>query len=244
MACKVMRTTCGFGKQCPSIERPETGGGFEVTGRLVPAPNLPPHEGKVHIPDSLLPELADLEIDDFEAYLASVRETPGDILRIQTLARYSGEDELTRAYLAGEPAPSADELREWGEELATDAAAGRAYRNLHVIHGSLSDSLRMQFEWAYSYNVAHGMDVRIVDAGEVPAVSALRRVGDFWVLERQHVVLCRYDDDGRPHGYIRVDAGGAHGYIAAAEMGWQLGTPFKAWWDAHPEYHRQTTRAA
>ena len=102
----------------------------------------------------------------------------------------------------------------------------------------------MQFEWAYTFNTRHGMDVRIVDAAEISAVSALLRVGDFWVVERQHVVRCRYDDQGRPLGHVAVDDSGKIGFIAAVEMAWRLGTPFTAWWAAHPEYHRRTRRAA
>jgi hypothetical protein len=104
--------------------------------------------------------------------------------------------------------------------------------------------LRYQFEWAYAFNVRHGMDVRIVDTAENPAVAALLRVGDFWVIEHQHVVLCRYDDQGRPLGTVGVDDSGKLGYIAAAEMAWQLGTDFTTWWVAHPQYHRATARAA
>ena len=75
-------------------------------------------------------------------------------------------------------------------------------------------------------------------------MAALLLTGDYWVPEHEHVVLCRYDDQGRPLGLVRVEASGAHGYIAAADMAWRLATPFNSWWTAHPQYHRGKTRAA
>ena len=88
------------------------------------------------------------------------------------------------------------------------------------------------------------MDIRIVDVAEIPAVRALPRLGDFWVLNDTHVALCRYDTDGRPLGHAAVEFSMANAYWAAADMAWQLSTPFATWWAAHPRYHRATQRAA
>lgn len=111
------------------------------------------------------------------------------------------------------------------------------------VRGDLTDYLRYQFEWGYAYNVRHGQDARILDTADWPGAEALFRAGDFWVLEGVHVVLCRYDEQGRPLGTVAVDAAGAAGYIAAAELAWQLGRPFAERWAAHPRYHRVGVRA-
>lgn len=246
MAKVLRKLACGFGNQCPAIERPDEGGGFYVTGTDVPDDRLPAHERKVHVPDTLLPELAHLEIPDFDAYLQSVRQVPGDMYRVQTLRQYgvpSDQDFFIR-YMNGGPGPTDAELAEWGAFLDGETTGGRTYRNLHVVRGPIGDYLRYQFEWAYSYNVRHGMDVRVLDVAEVPAAASLLEIGDYWVLEHQHVVLCRYDDDGRPIGTVAVEASATQGYIAAAEMAWELGTEFSSWWAAHPQYHRGTARAA
>jgi hypothetical protein len=243
MARKVLRRQCGFGKQCPGIEF-EEGGDVMITGYEPGTEQTPENERTIAVPPVVVPELVALDIPDFDAWLEGVRRTPGDIYRVQTLARYGAENEYVRRYLRGEPGPTGEELRPWGDELDADRSAGRAYRNLHVIRGPLTDELRMQFEWAYTYNVAHGQDVRIVDAAEIPAVAALQRTGDYWVVEREHVVLCRYDDEGRPQGTVGVEAAGAQGFIAAAEMAWALATPFTDWWAAHPQYHRARRQAA
>lgn len=90
----------------------------------------------------------------------------------------------------------------------------------------------------------HGQDVRILDVKVSPAAEVLFRTGDFWVLEHQHVVVCRYDREGRPLGTVAVDAAGAGGFLAAAELAWRVATPFTEWWNAHPQFHRTSGRAA
>jgi hypothetical protein len=245
MAGKVLRTECGFDRQCPTIKS-EGEGTLAVTGYKPGAPHVPENELTIEVPATLIPGVASLDIPDFDGYLAQVRQTPGDIVRIQTLTQYgvpSDQDFFVR-YMDGRPGPTEQELLHWGNELAEDHAAGRVYRNIHVVNGPLTDYLRYQFEWAYSFNVRHGMDVRIVDVADIPSVAVLMRIGDFWVLDHQHVVLCRYDEQGRPLGTVGVDASGKHGYIAAAEMAWALATPFTNWWAAHPQYHRASAQAA
>lgn len=243
---KVLRTSCGFDVQCPAIKETEGGDMVRVTGYVPGKPHTPENERDVDVPPTLVPGVMSLDIPDFRAYLEKVRKPGGDKLRIQTLHQYgvpSDQDFFVR-YMDGRSGPTEQELSGWGAQLDDDHANGRAYRNLHVVDGDIGDYLRYQFEWAYSFNVRHHMDVRIVDASENPAVAVLLRVGDFWVLEHQHVVLCRYDDQGCPVGTVGVDDSGKLGYIAAAEMAWQLGTPFAEWWAAHPQHHRKTARAA
>lgn len=246
MTGKVLRRqSCPIGDDCPAIERPE-GGGFDVIGTYVPDESLPAHERRVHIPDTMLPELASLDVPNFRAYRDAVRQTPGDIYRVQTLTCYGvpSDDQDYLGYLNGAPEPTSRHREAWFAELEEDAAAGRVRRNLHVVTTPLTDYLRYAFEWGYAYNVQHGQDVRILDLTENPAGSVLLRTGDYWVLERQHVVLCRYDQEGKPLGTVAVEAAGAAGYIAAAEMAWELAAPFTDWWAAHPCFHRAKTRAA
>ena len=244
---KVLRTECGFDQQCPAIKETEEGNMVRVTGYVPGKPHTPENERDVDVPPTLIPGVMSLDIPDFRAYLGKVRKPQnGDMIRVQTLRQYgapSDQDFFVR-YMDGRPGPTEEELAVWGAQLDDDRANGRAYRNLHVVDGPLGDYLRYQFEWAYAFNVRHGMDVRIVDITENPAAAALLCVGDFWVIEHQHVVLCRYDDQGHPLGTVGVDDSGKLGYIAAAEMGWQLGTDFTTWWAAHPQYHRSTVQAA
>lgn len=56
-----------MGKSCPRIER--TDGGYNTVGTNIPDEGLPVHERKVHVPATMLPELGELDIPDFEAWL-------------------------------------------------------------------------------------------------------------------------------------------------------------------------------
>lgn len=241
----MLSSACGLDEQCPAIER--AGDGMVRARGWVPgATHTPENEREVDFPDTLVPGLATLEIPDFTAYAASLHRPGGDRLRIQTLRQYgvpSDQDYFIR-YMEGRPGPTDNDLAIWGGKLRDYTADGSTWRNVHVVEGDIGDYLRYQFEVAYTFNVRHGMDIRIVDASDQPAVRSLLRVGDFWTLERQHVVRCNYDNQGRPLGTVGIDATGKLGYLAAAEMAWELGTPFSQWWAAHPQYHRAAQRAA
>jgi hypothetical protein len=243
MARKQVRRQCSFGEQCPSVDITE-GGDVEITGYELGAERTPENERTVVVPGPVLPEIVALDIPDFPAWRAERLPSPGDMLRVQTLDRYGAEDEYVRAYHAGEPGPTEADLAGWGAQLDAYHDAGQTYRNLHVINGPLSAEMQMQFGWGYTYNTAHHMQVRVLDVTEHPAAATLLRLGDYWVIEGMHVARCLYDGDGRPQGYVGVEAGGAAGFTAAAEMAWELGTDFATWWAAHPEYHRAPAQAA
>ncbi|MGH3787955.1 MAG: DUF6879 family protein [Pseudonocardiaceae bacterium] len=107
-----------------------------------------------------------------------------------------------------------------------------------LIRQPLGGYLRYAFEWVDTYSSEAGQDIRVLDLDEHPAAAALRRIGDFWVVEQQYVALVRYDAEGRHQGEVAADETSAGGYVAAAELGWSLGVQFTDWWAAHPQYHR------
>jgi hypothetical protein len=241
---KILRDSqCRVGKTCPRIEKVE--GGFDIVGNTVPDPGIAGHESKVRVPDTLLPELTGLDIEDFEEWLAARRKAPGDMLRVQTLPAYEvvsdGGD--FAAYVQGHPGPSSPEREPFFAELREERARGMIWRDLTVVNGPLTDYQRYGFDWVCPDAVEAGQDIRVLDVAVTPAGAALLRIGDFWVVEGDHVALVRYDEHGRHLGEVAVEAQSAHGYIAAAEMAWQLATPFSQWWENHPEY-RRVPRAA
>lgn len=242
MASVVLRTECGITRTCPEIALTE-GGDVKITGYREGSPQTPENEQTIVAPGRLFPELVALDIPDFEGWLEQRLGSPGDMLRIQTLQRYGAEDPLVEAYHRSERAPLED-FSEWGAILDAHHLADQAYRNLHVIDGELSREMQMQFGWAYTYNTDHHMQVRVLDVAHHPEASVLLRLGDFWVVQHDHVALCHYDQDGQPTGMVQVEPAGAAGYQAAAEMAWALGEDFTSWWAAHPEYHRAARRAA
>lgn len=238
----LLRRHCAFDPKCPEVKTLDDGM-LRITGWAPGQPRDAAHERDIDVPTSLFPDTAGLEITDFVAFRDRVSRPGGDQLRIQTLPRYavdSDRDYYTR-YHTGGPPPTDEELRPWIDYLAREAAAGRTYRNLHIIDtraGGMGDYLRYQFEWGYTFNSRHGMAVRVLDLADHPAAEVVTRIGDYWVLEGYHIVLCRYDDEGHPEGWVGVDDGAQRGHLAAAELAWSLGTPFTDWWAANPRYHR------
>ena len=244
MQTKVLRdAACPVGKQCPQIAK--TDDGYEIVGTHVPDPSLPVDERRVLVPATMLPELGSLDIADFEAWLDERRTTPGDMLRVQTRAAYAvpSDDADFAGYLDGAAAPTSPYREPFFQELRDDRAAGRAWRNLVVITGPPTDYQRYANEWVYTYASEAGQDVRILDLAEHPAAQVLLRTGDFWVVEHRHVALVRYDDTGAHRGEVAVEDSAATGYIAAAELAWQLAMPFAAWYAAHPQYQRRNRAA-
>jgi hypothetical protein len=237
---KVLRdAACPVTKVCPQIKQVE--GGFEIVGTNIPDDTIPDYERRVLVPATMLPELADLSIPDFEAWLAARRKTPGDMLRVQTLPQYAvpTDDADYAGYLNGSAGPTSSYREPFFQELRDEAARGMVWRNLVVLDGDPTPYQAYANEWVYTYSDKAGQDIRILDIAENPAASTLLRTGDYWVVEHRHVALVRYDDDYSHQGEVAVEDTSATGYIAAAEMAWQLGTPFAQWWAAHPQYRRR-----
>jgi hypothetical protein len=156
---------------------------------------------------------------------------------LETLSYYDvgsdGDD--YRRYLRGEPAPTAAAKQPWLDRLQADVAKGRRWRRAHAVTTPLSDYLRYECEWAYTDNAAAGEDIRII----ADASAALLGVGDFFVLDDQHVIRSLYDSQGLFIGAEVVTESSAKApYIAVADLIWQTAQPFSAWWQQHPEYHR------
>ncbi len=170
-----------------------------------------------------------------------------DLLRVQTLDRYdvASDGEDYRRYLAGEAEPTPSRKGPWLEHLKALVDSGRAWRNIHVLRTPLSDYLRYACEWGYSYNVAAGQDVRIL---ELPADDLFRevaRLGDFWVIDGLTVVQMHYDGGGQFLGADLIpEDEGAGLFRAVAGLLWRQAEPFTSWWSAHPEFHRGGNRAA
>lgn len=233
--------SCGNGDDCPALDRREEGG-IEVTGEVVHRPGLPPGEGTVLVPDTLLPEIASLHVD-LGTFIAEHHHT--DLLRVQTLDYYgvASDGEDYRRYLDGEPVPNAPGKQEWLDRLRTDTAAGRVRRNVHVVRAPLCSYLRYQFEWCYLPNAAAGQEIRILDVTEVPAAVTLLDIGDFAVIEGQHVARLRYNPDGGYEGAVAIGAEATAAFVAIAGLAWMMATPFATWWAEHPKYHRPTVAA-
>lgn len=164
-----------------------------------------------------------------------------DLFRLETLSYYRSDSDADdfRRYLHGDPAPTAEAKRPWLDRLQADVDAGRRWRKVHLASTPLSDYERYEFEWGFTYNVTAGEEIRIAERARTPELGAL---GDYFVLDHEHVVRSHYSDDGRFLGAQVLEDGAP--FIAVAELLWSQTQNFNTWWAQHPQYHRGAGKAA
>jgi hypothetical protein len=198
---------------------------------------LPDHEGLVIVEAELFPEVRELlSLDQLGEFVA--KHHTRDLFRLETLPLYNAasDDEDFERYLRGEPAPTAEAKQPWLDRIQADVAAGKAWRRIHAVTLPLPDYVRYECEWGYLPNSAAGEQVRIAEL-----TPALAQVGDFFVLDAEHVVRSRYDSEFRFSGAEVInDPSSAAPLVALADLLWNQATDFGTWWDAHPSYHRDT----
>jgi len=238
---KVLREpNCPNGLDCPKIYGALADGRRPVRGDLPDAAllaelDLPDHEGVVLVPPALLPEIREVltlaELGEFVA-----RHHTRDLFRLETLPRYSSDSDGDdfRRYIRGDPAPSAEAKQPWLDRIRADVATGRAWRRIHAVTHPRPDYVRYECEWGYVPNAAAGEQIRIAEL-----TPALAQVGDFFVLDGEHVVRSRYDEDFRFVGAeVITDRDTAAPLLALAGSLWNEAADFTTWWAAHPDYHR------
>lgn len=162
-----------------------------------------------------------------------------DLTRIETMPRYdaASDGDRYRRWLAGGPVDPAD-FTGYLDTLRTSTAAGRHWRKVHIITGEPSDHERFECE-TWVHTTAAGEEVRIL---QVPGRSRMaRNVGDFWVVDDEHVVRTHYDTHGRHEAAEAVHGSEARALIALRDLIWNQATPFDSWWSSHPEHHRAAT---
>lgn len=201
---------------------------------------LPDHESAVDVTSELLSGagLTLLDLDGLADFVG--HHHTRDLFRLETLRYYdvASDGDDYRRYLRGEPTPTATAKQSWLDRLQADVAAGRAWRRVHALTTPLSDYLRYECEWTYTDNVAAGQDVRVVRVID-NAGDALLSVGDFFVIDGEHVVCSHYDRAGLfVNAAVVTDSAAKVPYIALADVIWRTAQAFTDWWQQHPEYHR------
>jgi hypothetical protein len=175
-----------------------------------------------------------------------------ELFRLETLPHYevAGDGGDLARYLAGEPGPDMTRKGPWLDVIRGEVARGLHTYRVHVVNGPLSDYLRFEFEWGYTYNEQAGEHIRILDLAERPRPDALVDE-DFWLIagrpergEPDRVAKMHYDDAGRFLGAeLAADEAEVARYRQAREAAWSAAVPFRDYWQAHPQYWR-THRAA
>jgi hypothetical protein len=228
---------CPNGPDCPRIHDTD-GDHVIVQGDALTDPamlaelHLPAHEAAVVVPRELVYP-APMDLAEMFAWITE-RHT-FHLLRVENRARYSagsdGED--FRRYMRGEADPT--EGKSWQDHIRADTAARKTWTKLHIVHGPrLSDYERYEFDWGFRYTVDAGEQVRILQVGQDDLVD----FPDFWVVDRQHVVVSIYDSSDRFTGARIVTGPDAATYRALAQVLWHDAQPFAAWWEQHPHEHR------
>lgn len=237
---RVLRDYCTNGLDCPKIYELDDGR-RAVRGDKPDAPTLtgigplPDHENVVVVPNALLPAVHQvLTLRELGEFVKD--HHTHDLFRLETLSYYSTESDADdfHRYMRGEPAPTADAKNPWLDRVRADVTAGRDWRRMRALSEPLSDYLRYECEWGYVPLAEAGEEIRITRL-----TDALAKMGDFFVLDGEHVVRSRYDDSGRfLHAEVIPDPADAALYIAISQMLWILSSDFDSWWATHPHYHR------
>ncbi|MQA63493.1 MAG: hypothetical protein GEU86_18865 [Actinophytocola sp.] len=108
-----------------------------------------------------------------------------------------------------------------------------------MLRPPLTDYLRYECEWGYTYNVRAGEDVRILDLSQAPpGTEVLADVGDFFLVDGEHAIRMNYSASGDFDGAVPVGPEVADCFRVLAHTSWQLATPFETWWGEHPQYQR------
>ncbi|MGH4015555.1 MAG: DUF6879 family protein [Pseudonocardiaceae bacterium] len=242
---KVLRdVSCPNTLDCPKVYGPLDDGNLAVRGdkpdaTLLTELNLPDHEGVVLVPPSLLLDVCEvLTLDQLGEFVADHHHH--DLFRLETLPFYNAasDDDDFRRYLRGDPDPTAQAKRPWLDRIRADVTARRAWRRVHAVTHPLPDYVRYECEWGYVPNTAAGEQIRIAEL-----TPALAQVGDFFVLDGEHVVRSRYDTDCRFARAEVIHPDSAAPFVATAELLWNQATDFDTWWEEHPSYHRDTKTA-
>jgi len=239
---------CPTGGTCPRIVDTD-GDEVIVTGPVVTDADMlaeldmPAHEGAVRTPRSLIYGAKILDIAELGEWLG--QNHTSDLFRLEVRDAYAvdsdGDD--YRRYLSGEGEPNAADKAPWLQQLRTDTDAGKIWRKVHLVRGRLSDYERYEIEWGFLYNATAGEQCRILEVDETRAAQ-LAALGDFFVLDGEHVLRNLYDDDDRFLGGQVIYGGEAAALRAVIDWVWDAAEPVSDWWDRHPEYHRANRAVA
>ena len=166
------------------------------------------------------------------------------LFRLETLPRYeTGSDgnDLAR-YLAGEPGPDMARKGLWMEQIRSEVARGLHTYRVHVVRSPLTDYLRFEFEWGYTYNAQAGEHIRVLDLAERRRPAPLLDE-DFWLIGEDRAVRMHYDAAGRYLGADIVPPADLQRYRDARDAAWSAAVPFTDYWQAHPQYWRDRLAA-
>lgn len=240
---ETLANSCPTGGTCPRIIDTD-GDDVIIQGPTVTDPDtlaeldMPAHESAVRAPRTMLYDVQVLDIEELGKWLA--HNHTADLFRLEVRDAYAvdsdGDD--YRRYLSGEGEPNAEAKGPWLQQLRSDTEAGRIWRKVHLVRGPLTDYERYEIEWGFLFNATAGEQCRILEVDEARAVQ-LGALGDFFVLDGEHVLRNLYDDADRFLGGQVIYGGEAIALRAVVDWVWDAAEPVTSWWERHPQYHRK-----
>ncbi|OII67712.1 MULTISPECIES: DUF6879 family protein [unclassified Streptomyces] len=132
---------------------------------------------------------------DGEAWQAKFRDFRSEAWRLETrpVYRVPQEEEQIRAFMAGERIDPHAYSNAYTEDLKRVRREGKSKGRVHIVTRPLSDYLRFEFMY-YRPHAWAGEDIRIMDVTDRD--NPLAGVQDFWMFDREEVVLMNYGADG------------------------------------------------
>jgi hypothetical protein len=149
--------------------------------------------------------------------------------RLETRQVYSvpQEAENLQRYLAGERLP-AHHRSAWMDRVTGYVSTGRAISRVHVVERPLTDYLRFEFEWYYTFHVTVGEDIRILDLTGKPNPGLPDE--DFWMFDDCKVVRMMYRENGTQIGRELIESPELGAYIGYRDMAMREAVPFREYW--------------
>ncbi|TJZ52918.1 hypothetical protein FCH28_17250 [Streptomyces piniterrae] len=134
-----------------------------------------------------------LDGDEWRRRFADIKQ---EAWRLEVLPQYlmPHEAEEFAAFREGQPM-SPYTAASYTERVSRQHAEGKRNGRVHIVTQPLSDYLRFEFARYYEVHVRAGDDIRILDVTNRP--NPLEGAQDFWMFDREEVVLMNYEADGR-----------------------------------------------
>lgn len=161
------------------------------------------------------------------------------VFRLETLSVYNPVSEAAalESYLAGDPCPRVGVTTPYMRTVEDQTGRGVRRFRVHVVQGPLTDYLRYEMEWGYTFTSQAGEEILILDTAEHRSPEGLVNE-DFWFFDDTHVVRMDYRDDGEILGKELLEEPDLEHYRAQRDLALAGAVPFNEYWSAHPQYHR------
>jgi hypothetical protein len=227
---------CPHGHDCPKVHDTDGDDVIVQGARIDDATRaelaMPDHEDAVALPRRVIYPPT-MSLAEMAAWI-DARHT-FHLLRVENRRAYAAASDggdFAR-FLAGEAEPK--EGAAWQDRLRASTQAGKLWTKLHVIEDDRpSPYEQYEASWGFRYTTRAGEVVKILSVEP----GTLADVPDFWVVDHEHVMRMTYDDAGRFAHAQPVTGPDAATYRALARLMWSQGQLFEAWWEAHPDLHR------